>query len=140
MKNKGSLTRAETGLLVLTGVFLCLMVCIVHHSQTGTISGDYTIITQQAPPEPVTPVVEPRGPVDINTASAEALQQLRGVGPAIAERIVAYRTEHGPFTSVEELLEVRGIGEATLAEIREEITLGDAGGLEEDSENMENIH
>ena len=125
MKNKGSLTRAETGLLVLTGVFLCLMVCIVHHSQTGTISGDYTIITQQAPPEPVTPVVEPRGPVDVNTADADALQTLPGIGPALAERIIAYRTEHGPFRTVEELLEVKGIGEATLEKLRQEVTVGE---------------
>lgn len=48
-------------------------------------------------------------PVDINTASAEELQQLQGVGPVIAERIVIYRETHGAFRSLDELTSVRGI-------------------------------
>ena len=130
MKNKGFLTGTEAGLLLLTAVFLCLMVCILQRSQTGEISGDYVIVTERTPPEPVTPVVEPLGPVDVNSADSETLQRLRGIGPALAERIIAYRTEHGPFTAAEDLLAVPGIGEATLADIREEIILG---GAEEDT-------
>lgn len=59
------------------------------------------------------------GPIDLNTADAAALEDLPGVGPATAAAIVAHREEHGPFSSVEELLEVRGIGEAKLAAIRD---------------------
>ena len=43
----------------------------------------------------------------------------------LAERIIAYRTEHGPFRRVEDLLEVKGIGEATLEKFRQEVTVGD---------------
>ena len=57
--------------------------------------------------------------VDLNTATAEQLDTLPGVGPATAEAILSYRTEHGPFTSVDELLDVRGIGDAKLAELRD---------------------
>jgi competence protein ComEA len=62
-------------------------------------------------------------PVDINTADEAELDELPGVGPSIAAAIVAHREEHGPFRSVDDLLDVRGIGEAKLAEIRPRATV-----------------
>lgn len=61
------------------------------------------------------------GPVDLNSATAAELDTLPGVGPSTASAIIAYRDEHGSFTAVDELLEVRGIGEAKLAELRERV-------------------
>lgn len=62
--------------------------------------------------------------VSINTASAEELSDaLKGVGPVIAERIVAYREEHGPFQTKEELKNVKGIGEKIYAQIEPFLTL-----------------
>lgn len=58
------------------------------------------------------------GGVDLNRATAAELEALPGVGPVLAARIVAWREEHGPFTAVEDLLDVPGIGEAKLAELR----------------------
>ena len=52
--------------------------------------------------------------IDLNSADAKELTALPGVGPALAEAIVAYREENGPFTAIPELLRVRGFGEATL--------------------------
>jgi len=62
------------------------------------------------------PTVSPM--VDINTASVSELETLPGVGPAIASAIVQTREDRGPFLSVDELLEVPGIGDAKLAQIR----------------------
>jgi competence protein ComEA len=63
------------------------------------------------------------GTVNINTADAEELQRLPGVGPAIAGRIIGYRDEVGRFQTLEDLKEVKGIGEKTFAKLRPLITI-----------------
>jgi competence protein ComEA len=62
-------------------------------------------------------------PVNVNTAGPEELETLPGIGEVLAAAIVAYREEHGLFTSVDQLLDVSGIGEVTLEEIRELVTV-----------------
>ncbi len=62
-------------------------------------------------------------PIDINTANAQTLAALDGIGPQKAQAIVEYRQKHGPFKSVDELLKVKGIGEKTLAANRDKVTL-----------------
>lgn len=62
------------------------------------------------------------GKININQATSAALQQLPGVGPALADRIIAYRTEHGPFTQVEDLTLVRGIGTKMFEKIAKTIS------------------
>ncbi len=61
--------------------------------------------------------------VNLNSATAEELQTLPGVGPVTAESIVTWRTENGRFSSVDDLLEVSGIGEKTLADLRDRVTV-----------------
>jgi competence protein ComEA len=61
--------------------------------------------------------------ININTADAARLQELSGVGPSKAESIITYREENGPFTSINQLLEVRGIGEKTIEEWKDKIVL-----------------
>ena len=58
-------------------------------------------------------------PVDLNRAGEEALARIPGVGPVLAGRIVAHRDSHGPFTAMEDLLDVPGIGEGRLAAMRD---------------------
>ena len=62
----------------------------------------------------------PAGRIDINRAPAAELTRLRGIGPALAQRIVEYRQQHGPFRSVDDLAQVRGIGAAKLKGLRDQ--------------------
>lgn len=61
------------------------------------------------------------GKVNINTADASGLQQISGIGPSKAQKIIAYREQNGKFKSVEDLTNVSGIGEKTLASIKDQI-------------------
>ena len=56
--------------------------------------------------------------LNINTASAEELESLSGIGPQMAKRIIQYREEHGNFISVDALMEVKGLGEKTLEKLK----------------------
>jgi competence protein ComEA len=65
--------------------------------------------------------------VNINTASSDELQTLPGIGRTKAAAIIEYRQQNGPFTSIDQLTDVSGIGAGTLANIRDLVTLGDGG-------------
>ena len=58
--------------------------------------------------------------LDINTASAEEFVKVKGIGEKKAERIISYRNEHGSFNSIDELKNVKGIGEKIVAIIKSE--------------------
>ncbi|WP_432166306.1 helix-hairpin-helix domain-containing protein [Streptomyces sp. bgisy031] len=60
----------------------------------------------------------PAGPIGLNTATAEQLDTLPGVGPVLAQHIIDYRTEHGGFRSVDELREVNGIGDRRFSDLQ----------------------
>jgi competence protein ComEA len=64
------------------------------------------------------------GPLDLNTASASDLDNLPGIGKSFADRIIEYRTTNGPFTSVEDLQKVKGIGAALFAKIAPLVSVG----------------
>ncbi len=63
------------------------------------------------------------GLININTASATELETLSGIGEVLAATIVEYRDQNGPFASVDDLMDVSGIGPATLEEIRDQVTI-----------------
>lgn len=64
------------------------------------------------------------GPVDVNSADAATLEQIKGIGPAKASAIIQFREANGPFASVDELVRVPGIGEKSLQQLRELLTAG----------------
>jgi comEA protein len=67
---------------------------------------------------------EARAPqVNLNTASAGELEKLPGVGPATAQRIIEYRQKNGGFKKIEDLMNVRGIGEASFLKLKPQITV-----------------
>jgi competence protein ComEA len=82
--------------------------------------GDLVIVPSTAAPRATAQQPASSG-TDINRATASQLENLPGVGPVLAENIVEYRNENGPFTEIEDLLEVSGIGEAKLASMRDDI-------------------
>lgn len=65
--------------------------------------------------------------ININTATVAELTTLKGIGDAYAQRIVEYREANGPFTSIEQIKEVKGIGEKTFESIKDQITVGETG-------------
>lgn len=85
---------------------------------------------QQTPTAPApamktaaTPAAKPAGKVNINTADEAALTSLKGVGKTKAKAILDYRQKNGPFKSVDDLKNVKGIGDKTLAKLRDQITV-----------------
>jgi competence protein ComEA len=74
-------------------------------------------------PPPVSGEAVAGGLVNVNTATATELEELPGIGEVIAQAIVDYRTENGPFASVDQLLDVSGIGDATLEDIRDLVSV-----------------
>jgi competence protein ComEA len=93
--------------------------------------GQQVLVAKQAAPAgagalPTAPGASPAGSaplVNVNTAAAEELETLPGIGEVLAATIIAYREENGPFTAVDQLLDVSGIGEVTLEEIRDLVTV-----------------
>lgn len=63
------------------------------------------------------------GVININVANMEALETLPGIGPATAQNIIDYRDENGPFGTIEDIMNVSGIGESTFNEIKDHITV-----------------
>lgn len=66
----------------------------------------------------------PKKPINLNTATATELMQLPHVGAKTAERIIAFRKQNGSFKRVEEIMNVKGIGEKTFAKLKPFLTLG----------------
>lgn len=71
-----------------------------------------------------TPTRESSRIVNINTATAQELETIPGIGPELAQRIVDYRMANGPFSSIEQIMDVPGIGEGTFFKIQNLITVG----------------
>lgn len=77
--------------------------------------------TQQKPRPPAAATVT--SPLDLNTATVTQLESLPGIGPATAKRIVEYREKNGGFKKIEELMNVRGIGEKSFLKLKDLIAV-----------------
>lgn len=83
------------------------------------------VMAEQAPSSSPAVEVASQSVVDVNSATAEQLQTLPGVGPRTAERIIEYRRDNGSFKKIEELMSVRGIGERSFLRLRALVKVGD---------------
>lgn len=99
-------------------------------SITTTVSKPRPLVTTRRTTAAITTTKKTRAttaapvyPIPINTADADTLMQLKGIGPVLAQRIIQYREAHGGFSSVDELKQVKGIGDKKLADIRDFITV-----------------
>lgn len=63
------------------------------------------------------------GKINLNTADSQALQQISGIGPVTAEKIISYRQEKGSFTKIEQLMEINGIGEKTFEKMKNQVSI-----------------
>ncbi len=116
------LSRGEKG--VLAAVLLALAVMLAIFGLRALRSAPLEAIAPAAVSTPAGETVSQEDRIDINTADAEALMSLPGIGEAKAAAIIAYREEHGPFRYPEELLNVKGIGEGILEGLLDYVTTG----------------
>ena len=132
LQQRLSITRNE-GLAVVTLSVLFFVGLVVRHVQKQQIpplEAD-SLVTKaasakpptgkHATPDPAGP--SPANPLNVNEASGEELEALDGIGPALSDRIVEYRSTQRPFQRVRELRRVRGIGPATVAEVRDVVVV-----------------
>lgn len=87
------------------------------------VDGEQIVVPAVGESPLVAPGHSADGRVNLNTADAAALETLPRIGPAMADRILSWRAQHGPFRAVEDLLDVSGIGEATLDALRDLVTV-----------------
>ncbi len=114
-------TKAEYLLLLMAAVFLSglAVAALGAQGQTGTV------VTVQRQPDVDSTLARDTvaaaadgEPVNLNTATAQELEALSGIGPVLAQRIIDYREQYGPFESIDELIEVKGIGPVLLEKLR----------------------
>ena len=125
MSGRGRPTKSEIILLGLTAVFLCALAGLSLRDRQDRVPGVVIETEAEVPGEEIAPDFPP---VDLNTATAEELDTLPGIGESLARRIIAYREANGPFGSIEEIMEVSGIGEAKFAELEDRVTVDNGKG------------
>lgn len=116
-------------LVMITALFSVFLLGFFLGRQTGTaqiqVSKAVTVPSVSEPSsEPQSEQAQTGVPIDINTATAEELTALPGIGEVLAGRIVSYREQYGNFLSTEELMDVSGISEKKYEAIKDYITIG----------------
>lgn len=115
----------QWAIAVIGTMFLVFCFGLFTGRRTNIITNNHSATYATLPSYVTTNEPNSANKLNINTATAKELERLPGIGEALAERIVTYRAEHGPFKSVRDLQKVDGIGEGKLGEIIEIICVED---------------
>ena len=123
----GKRNKEKYKFLAVVAFFLVSGILYSHSFYSGTldmgreISADEIGVAEGT----LTPAEDLLGKININTAAAEELVSLSGIGEGRAADIIAYREENGAFSRIEDIMKVSGIGEKTFEEIKEQIKVGE---------------
>ena len=121
MNRQGTVTKTEKLLLGLTALFLCGLLALHFHDRQQLQTAETAVETEREASQEE--ILAEAILLDINTAAAEELATLPGIGEELARRIVEYREEHGVYKDIADIMKVSGIGEGKFEEIRERITV-----------------
>ena len=121
--------------LVIYGILVCTALFMLGYLIGSYQRSEVTVTVQQEPlfpeyayeqtemPDSAASGLSSEGLIDLNTADADLLQTLPGIGPELASRILAYRDKIGRFVAIDQIMAVEGIGEKRFEEIRDLITV-----------------
>ena len=125
MKSKETVNYPVFFLFLLLTLLFLGTIFLLFHAETAVSGSTWTVSAQyRSAPIPLPEF----SLVNVNTANAEELESLTGIGPVLAQAILADRAENGAYEKPEDLLRVRGIGEATVSKFSDEICFADEGG------------
>ena len=123
MNEKGKIAKIEWILLAATALFLCLLLGMFlrdRASMSAAGNGAAVETEIEVPQEAIQPDL---APLDLNSATEAELMELPGIGEELARRIVEYREANGPFSAVEDIMQVSGIGEGKFAGLEDRVTV-----------------
>ena len=119
----GKITRTGWLLLGMTGLFLCVLLGLFLRDRAAMAAAENGVAVEteiEVPQEDIQPDLTP---LDLNSATEAELMELPGIGEELARRIVEYRENNGPFSAVEDIMQVSGIGESKFAGLKDRVTV-----------------
>ena len=123
MNEKGKIAKIEWLLLAATALFLCLLLGLFLRDRAAMAAAENGVAVEteiEVPQEDIQPDLTPQ---DLNSATEAELMELPGIGEELARRIVEYRENNGPFSAVEDIMQVSGIGESKFAGLKDRVTV-----------------
>ena len=123
MNEKGKIAKIEWLLLAATALCLCLLLGLFVRDRAAMAAAENGVAVEteiEVPQEDIQPDLTP---LDLNSATEAELMELPGIGEELARRIVEYRENNGPFSAVEDIMQVSGIGESKFAGLKDRVTV-----------------